>query len=164
MNQLKPNQMNTFMTYKDEINAINKEIKQLKNKKKQYFLDNSKHLFTYFEERKKISEGDTNNVNVLNKFFKQNIDKNVVNKDISKHSVIQYLKNVNNEIINSNDFICNSDICNICNIGEMIPQEEDGIFYVIIMNVVILLLILLIVQNHLIKNHPMKYLTHHMCV
>lgn len=127
MNQLKPNQMNMFMNYKDQINAINKEIKQLKNKKKQYFLDNSKHLFTYFEERKKISEGDTNNVNVLNKFFKQNIDKNVVNKDISKSSVIQYWKNVNNEIINTNDFICNSDICNICNIGEMIPQEEDGI-------------------------------------
>ena len=85
--KLKDHQIDEFMNIKDQISSINSQIKQLKNKEKKYFLDNSKHLFTYFEERKNISEGDTNNVNVLNKFFKQNIDKTNVVKIILKNQL-----------------------------------------------------------------------------
>ena len=124
---LKDNEIDKFITLKDTIKDINKEIAALKNKKKQYYLDNSKHLFTYFEERKKISEGETKNVNVLNNFFKQK-DNDINNtKDISKQSIIQYWKNVNNEIINNQDFISPTDLCSFCHEGEMIPQEDDGI-------------------------------------
>jgi hypothetical protein len=124
---LKSNEVDKFMALKDTIKEINKEMNEIKNKKKQYYLDNSKHLFTYFEERKKISEGETKNVNVLNNFFKQK-DNDINNhKDISKHSIIQYWKNVNNEIINNQDFISHTDLCCFCYEGEMIPQEEDGI-------------------------------------
>ena len=126
LKKLNSHEIDKCMTIKDNIKEINTEINKIKSKKKQYFLENSQHLFTYFEERKKISEGDNNNVNVLNNFFKQKDNNNVINKDISKQSIIQYWKNVNNEIINNYDFICSTDLCNICNIGEMIPQEEDG--------------------------------------
>ena len=126
LKKLNSHEIDKCMTIKDNIKEINAEINKIKSKKKHYFLENSQHLFTYFEERKKISEGDNNNVNVLNNFFKQKDNNNIINKDISKQSIIQYWKNVNNEIINNHDFICATDLCNICNIGEMIPQEEDG--------------------------------------
>ena len=57
---------------KDEIKETVGQIKQLKQKKKQYFLDNSKHIFKYFEDKQTISSGNGNktNRNVLNTFFK----------------------------------------------------------------------------------------------
>lgn len=111
----------------DKIDSINQQIKDIKRKKKKYFLNNSKHLFDYFETKKNISSGEQQNVNVLNTFFKV---KNCVENDKpdqSKNPIIQYWKNVNNEIHNPNDFILSADVCMFCNIGEMIPQEDDGI-------------------------------------
>ena len=59
-----------YMELHDKINAINDEVKLLKSNKKKYLLENSKHIFNYFEAKKNISSGDTKNVNVLNSFFK----------------------------------------------------------------------------------------------
>ena len=68
--KLKDYQIDEFMNIKDQISTINDEIKSLKMKKKKYFLDNSKPLFNYFEDKKNISSGENKNVNVLNSFFK----------------------------------------------------------------------------------------------
>jgi hypothetical protein len=38
----------------DRIKEINEKIKELKCKKKEYFLDNSKYIFEYFENKKNI--------------------------------------------------------------------------------------------------------------
>jgi len=120
-----------YMELHDKINAINDEIKVLKSNKKQYLLENSKHIFNYFEAKKNISSGDTKNVNVLNSFFKikdKNEDDDKPDKtDISKQSIINYWKNVNNEITNIQDFVIPTDICVFCSKGEMIPQDEEGI-------------------------------------
>jgi hypothetical protein len=124
---LKDSQIDEYMNLKDEISTINSRIKQLKLKKKNYFADNSKHLFNYFEEKKNISNGENQNINVLNSFFKIKEEKCPERQDLSKHSIINYWKNVNNEITNIQDFIFKSDICIFCNEGEMIPQDEDGI-------------------------------------
>ena len=62
--------------------------------------------------------GDTKNVNVLNSFFKIKNDdesKNTTTRD----SIINYWKNVNNEIINQNDFLMSTDRCMFCNNGEI---------------------------------------------
>ena len=34
---------------------------------------------------------------------------------------------MNNEIINIQDFIVPSDVCEVCKQGELIPQDEEGI-------------------------------------
>ena len=39
----------------DRIKEINEKIKEIQNKKKDYFLDNSKLIFEYFENKKNIS-------------------------------------------------------------------------------------------------------------
>ena len=42
------------MKIKNRIAEINKEMKQLKSEKKNYLLDNSKHVFNYFEKEANI--------------------------------------------------------------------------------------------------------------
>ena len=44
------------METQDKISEIKQSIKDLKNKKKSYYLDNSKYIFDYFENKKNISE------------------------------------------------------------------------------------------------------------
>jgi hypothetical protein len=59
----------------DQIQQINLTIKETKIKKKEYYLDNSKYIFEYFENKKNISSGaniNTSNskTNLINSFFK----------------------------------------------------------------------------------------------
>ena len=118
-----------YVDLKDQIDTIKTQIKELRLKKKRYLLENSKHVFNYFEEKKKISTGESSNVNVLNSFFKlKRSDVDAPDKNSSsKQSIINYWKNVNNEITNIQDFVVPTDICMYCHRGEMIPQDEDGI-------------------------------------
>ena len=62
------------MNIKDEIEEITNQIKALRNKKTDYYLDNSKYIFEYFENKKNISSGISNEVNskkkLVNAFFK----------------------------------------------------------------------------------------------
>ena len=53
-----------IMEIKDRIKEINQTIKELKLKKNNYFLDNSKYIFEYFENKKNI-----NNVEETNKLI-----------------------------------------------------------------------------------------------
>lgn len=127
MSKLNESQIDEFMNLKDEIANINNEIKLLKVKKKDYFNNNSKHLFNYFEGKKNISNGESQNVNVLNSFFKIKEEKGIEKLDMAKQSIIKYWKNVKNEVTNMNEFTFKNDICIFCNEGEMIPQDEDGV-------------------------------------
>jgi len=125
--KLKEHQIDDFMNIKDQISNINNEIKKLHLKKKKYFLDNSKPLFSYFEEKKNISSGENKKVNVLNSFFKIKSQDTTAVVDHSKKAIVQYWKNVHNDIVNANDFIETFEICLVCGTGEMIHQEDDGI-------------------------------------
>jgi len=138
-NQIKTmrrNEYDDYMNIRDRIIAINAEISKLKNKKKNYLLDNSKHIFDYFEQKKQISE-DSNTVNqnsnVLNSFFKIKATDKSADLNNEKYTKTKqtyqksYWRNVTNEISNLQDFIVNTDICPTCNNGELIPQDDEGI-------------------------------------
>ena len=117
----------------DKIEYAKKQIVSLRTKKKRYLLENSKYIFQYFEQKKDISEGGSQNVNILNHFFKiksmNNESSNIYGEkyQTSRNMYQNYWKNVNNEIMNIQDFIIPSDICDKCNCGELIPQDEEGI-------------------------------------
>jgi hypothetical protein len=118
----------------DKIEQTRARIKEYKSKKKQYLLQNSRYIFQYFEQKKDISEGGgTQNVNLLNQFFKikgtnPEASNAFSNKYQQSRNVYQnYWKNVNNELINLQDFMIQSDICEQCCQGELIPQDEEGI-------------------------------------
>jgi hypothetical protein len=132
--KLKDHEIDAYMEIKDKVLEIQKQVKDLKQQKKRYLLDNSRYIFEYFEEKKKISSGDNNqNVNVLNSFFKIKAtsgDASNPNSDKysqSKKAYQNFWRNVNNEVINIQDFVMTSDICELCTKGELIPQEEEGI-------------------------------------
>jgi len=134
LKQLPKNQIDTYMDIKDQVRNLSQQIKTLKSLKKQYLLDNSKYIFDYFEQKKKVSSGDNGqNVNVLNSFFKikaKNDDASTVagtKYSQSKNTYHAYWKNINNSILNIQDFVVSSDVCECCKIGELIPQDEEGI-------------------------------------
>ena len=123
-----------FMDLKDEILELQQNIKKLRSLKKKYLMDNSKHIFNYFEEKKDISEGGgTVNVNALNSFFNcskvSSKESSESNKKFSssKNKYNAYWRNVNDEITVSSDFVSNDDVCRNCNKGELVPHEEEGI-------------------------------------
>lgn len=124
-------QIEKYMDAKDEIQNITTRIKTLKQERKKYLLNNSKYVFQYFEDMKKISSGANNqNVNKLNSFFKiKDPSENEIQpvKDSYKNSYQNYWRNMRTDIANIQDYIVPSDICQYCNVGEMIPQDEEGI-------------------------------------
>ena len=126
-------QIDEYMNTRDEIRAISKEIRELKSQRKNYLLDNSKYIFQYFEQKKDISNGTNPQVNILNSFFKIKAT-NETSGDLksdkynqSKKLYQMYWKNVNQDVLNIQDFVSQSSVCEFCRQGEMIPQEEEGI-------------------------------------
>ena len=112
---------------KEQINHIDNEIKSKKCKKKQYFLDNSKFIFEYFENKKDISNCN-NKTKVLDTFFNiKNEDDTEKNTNETQNNVLKYFYNIDNRIIDINNFVVASDICQYCNKGEIIPVEQEGI-------------------------------------
>ena len=131
---LQTGQVDEYMNMKDKIKEIQQKIKTLKQEKKKYLLDNSRFIFDYFEQKQQISTSmdESGSTDALNSFFKikptENSNDGTINKYTqSKMNTQQYWRNVTNEFTNSQDYYVESDTCEFCNSGEMIPQDEEGI-------------------------------------
>jgi hypothetical protein len=121
----------------DRMKEIKSTIKELKLKKKDYFLNNSKYIFDYFENKKNISDSNsnsnTNTVNsktkLVNSFFKikKDDDEPATNNNNNTNIVQKYLSNIDDSFLDLNAFIFQTDICKFCNSGELIPLEDEGI-------------------------------------
>jgi hypothetical protein len=118
---------------KDRVNVINNNISVIRLKKKEYFLENSKYIFNYFEEKQNISCNSDNNSNnvkndIVNSFF--NIkepkieDKSNNNYD---NNIQKYLNNVDDNFFDISSYVYQTDICTYCNSGEMTPLEDEGV-------------------------------------
>ena len=108
----------------DQLKNISEEIKNYKHEEKNYYLNNNKYIFEYFENKKDISK-DNNKTTILNSFFK--IDEKTKNKKYDDNNIQKYLYNIDETLIDINKYIYNTDICNYCNQGEMIPLDQEGI-------------------------------------
>jgi hypothetical protein len=122
----------TRLDIEDQIVEINDKIKEIKNKKKNYFLNNSKYIFEYFENKKNISEGtndeiNTKKSNIVNCFFKIKTNENKNNLKNEKNTVQKYFCNIDNTFLDINSFVFQTDICNSCGKGELIAMEDEGI-------------------------------------
>jgi hypothetical protein len=109
----------------DRIKEINKEIQEIQKERKNYFLDNSKYVFDYFENKKQISEGK-NKTKLLNQFF--NIEKqghNPLQKETN--TIKKYLSNVDDRFLDLEHFIVSTDVCETCHNGELIPIDHEGV-------------------------------------
>jgi len=123
-----------IMEIKDRIKDINETIKELKHKKNNYFLNNSKYIFEYFENKKNINNIEETNKVVTSKNqilfnifkIKQEKDKNV-DENKNKNLVQKYLSNIDESFLDMNAFVRDSDICKNCYKGEMIPLDDEGV-------------------------------------
>jgi hypothetical protein len=126
-----------IMEYKDRIEEINESIKSLKNKKMEYFLDNSKYIFDYFENKKNISNGlesqqqkSGSKNKLVDAFFKINKEgENAVTGIESKNNSIfsKYLSNIDESFLDINAFLTPTDVCQACFKGELIPMDDEGV-------------------------------------
>ena len=113
---------------KETISKINNEIKSCKKNMKDYYLNNNQHIFEYFETKKEISKGgNSENTSILNDFFKVKFHEDKINDQKTKSTVQKYLMNINESFIDINNYTCNTEICQKCQKGELIPVESDGI-------------------------------------
>ena len=125
------------MELSDRIKEINKLISELKKKKNDYYLNNSKYIFEYFENKKNIENYDENNIKpittknqLLFSIFKvkpKENDCNTTEEINTKNLVQKYLSNIDESFIDMNLYLKNMDICSVCNIGEMTPLEDEGV-------------------------------------
>jgi hypothetical protein len=125
-----------IMEIKDRIKEINDSIKEIKHKKNNYFLDNSKYIFEYFENKKNINNVEETNKLVTSKnqilfnIFKvkqeEDVDKNVF-ENKNKNIVQKYLTNVDESFLDINTYMRETDICPACFKGEMIPLDDEGV-------------------------------------
>ena len=122
-----------IMEIKDRMIEITQIIKELKNKKNDYFLDNSKFIFEYFENKKDISNNENKFKNcqsksqLVDKFFKIKHENNNFNENINKNIVQKYLCNIDESFLDINTFIRATDICQYCFKGELIPLDDEGV-------------------------------------
>ena len=123
----------------DRINEITETVKKLKTKKVDYFLDNSRYIFEYFENKKNISSTEISassstmdtKSKILNSFFKiKNEDPNqnkAENENKNRNIVQRYLSNIDETFLDMNAFVCSTDVCQYCFKGELIPLDDEGV-------------------------------------
>ena len=124
-----------IMEIKDRIKEVNESIKEIKARKTNYFLDNSKYIFEYFENKKNIDnkdDSDTGNSSksqMLFNFFKiQKPEKDNTGVETRNKNIVQkYLSNIDETFLDMNSFIRTTDICQSCYKGELIPLDDEGV-------------------------------------
>ena len=104
------------------------ELRTHRTNVKQYYLNNSRYIFDYFENKKEISTGN-NKTKILNSFFKIDNSTERVNEltSMNDNNVKKFLSNIDQSFINVNDFAFQTGTCQHCKSGELIPVEHEGI-------------------------------------
>jgi hypothetical protein len=125
-----------IMETKDRIKEINETIKELKDRKNNYFLDNSEFIFEYFENKKNINNVEDNNKVITSKNqllfnifkVKQDDSDNEKNTESKNKNIVQkYLSNIDETFLDMNAFVRETDICQSCYKGELIPLDDEGV-------------------------------------
>jgi ribosome-binding protein aMBF1 (putative translation factor) len=111
---------------KDKLLEITAQIKELKTNKKKYYLNNNKYIFDYFETKKSVSM-DNNKTKLLNSFFKIKSEEEVQHSNENKDNIQKYLSNLDESFIDITKFVFETDICQFCKKGELIPIDHEGI-------------------------------------
>ena len=113
-----------ILNIKDQIKTINRKIKQYKKNERNYYLNNSKLIFEYFEHKKKVSEG-VSKKKILNSFFNKKEPTVDLDKEIPNNPNQQFLMNMDEKYIDINNYTINYNNCE-CG-GELVPIDHEGI-------------------------------------
>jgi hypothetical protein len=112
----------------DRLKELKKLISAIYKKETDYFLNNSKYIFDYFEHKKSIADTSTTtpNTKILNSFFqKKNLD---TNHQTTEQTIVQkYFNNVDANNLDLRNYVVQNDLCTNCSKGSMTPIEHEGI-------------------------------------
>ena len=136
----------------EKIKKLKNKISYLEREEKEYYLNNSKYIFSYFEDKKNIDNNDSPAKNVsntknelVNNFFNisnnnnnnnnntnnTNTDEKILNDEKkiknNKDNVDKYFYSIDNNFINIDKYVYNGEICKNCRKGEMIYVENEGV-------------------------------------
>ena len=132
--QMKNKKSEAYYDLLDSIRAKKQELKQLKQGKQDYLLRNSKYIFHYYEEKQKINLGENvKDKKSIHSFFKikgnseESSNMNSERYNQSKRLFQQYWKNVGQDTVHLQEYVFDSESCLLCNQGELIPLEEEGV-------------------------------------
>jgi len=133
--QIKSKKNEAYYDLLDTIKDKKEEIKKLQYSKKLYLLQNSKYIFHYYEEKQKLNLGENvKDKTTIHNFFKikgnteesSNINSERYNN--SKRMYHEFWKNLGiHETVHLHEYVLDSENCLLCNQGELIPLEEEGI-------------------------------------
>jgi hypothetical protein len=114
---------------REKLNEVKLKRKELVEQKKRYYLDNSKYIFDYFEDKKNIgiSCETISNVNTLNMFFCVKNKKKLENQTDKINNVKKYFTNLSDSFLHVDDYTFSDSVCSFCNEGELIPVDDEGI-------------------------------------
>ena len=120
------------LNLQDRIHEINSEIRIIKNSKKQYFLENSKYIFDYFENKKNISkdiqQAKPSKLSIIDTFFKLNQTTEPQEVEpINTNTISKYFQNTDVSVVDMSQYVYPTDICRNCHRGELIVYEDEGI-------------------------------------
>lgn len=114
-----------------KLTNLSKEKNKVKKKRVDYYLDNAKYIFEYFENKKNISNS---NLDVKTFGCKESAVNNLFNicsknskpiNDIDQNIISKYLQNTDVSF-NLDQYVYKTDICTFCSKGEFIPIEDEG--------------------------------------
>ena len=107
---------------KDNIREWKREIQKLSKKKTNYYLDNAKHIFNYYDLKNKVSQGN-NQVKVLYSFFK--VKPEHPEEEQQENHVKKYMTNIEELPVDLDDYVePDTTVCE-CG-GELVQEEQDG--------------------------------------
>jgi len=112
------------LTIQDSLRNYIKKKKILESSKMEYFLNQSKNVFDYFESKQKIGDND-NNKRTLYKFFNIADENEEINSSINDTSK-KYLTQIDNRFIDIQDYSIDHEKCAKCN-GELVIIDYEGI-------------------------------------
>jgi len=116
--------LDIIMELKDDLREKKQKIRKLKKEEKSYYLNNSNHIFGYFEKKKKLSEG-TSKTKILHSFFDSNYSNNNDVSNNTSSETEKYLNNLDNSHLDLNKYRMQFDKCS-CG-GELIKVEHLGV-------------------------------------
>ena len=108
----------------DQISNTKTQINDIKLSRKNYLLDTSRYVFDYYANKKHTANGNSNS-KLLNSFFKIGQADSVQEKTTAT-DVQKYLSIIDPSFLDINNFIVQTDICQKCHEGELIPIDHEG--------------------------------------
>lgn len=133
--------LDTKLEIREDLRVLTKRMAELEQTRPNYFMQNARFLFNYFESKKNVDDGHLQPKTsiALDQFFRVSpatattsvaaVPSSSSSSSSSESRIYyqRYWMNVNDDLPASDEYVMSADVCVACQQGELIPQEDEGI-------------------------------------